>query len=389
MDRLKIGILSDKCAPFYIGGYEDRLWNLARILARRNDVEIATSLARPSTTIEGVNFRRCSPTAFQAPPPADRSLLHSALFAASLGSNPFRGRSPDVVIVESIPYLHLGTMTRWMRSARFKKILDVNEAWATYAYFSGVMERPGAWLLRRLLSQGISLADQVVSISDVTKRSLEVAYHAQNVKVVPMGLDWSLMPEASPSHDPRFDFVTLARLVGIKRVRDALKAYSILKSTRGWSGMAAVIGDGPERQNLERLAVSLGIESQVVFTGLVSASEKFRILRDSRVFVLASEREGFSLATLEAMACGLAPVVAEPDQSETFGVSHLVSVGSNGEGYPVGDSTALAGVLWRLLQDDSYRLRLGREALATSRLYGWDKIAEKLELDLRILCSNQ
>lgn len=389
MDRLRIGFLTDKSAPFYLGGYEDRIWNLALRLERRNDVSVATSLDEPRVARNGIEFYRCSPTIFQPPPPADRNLAHSAIYSVSLLSNPFHNRPLDVLVVESIPYLQLVTAARWIRNTPFKKVLDVNEAWSSYSYFSGLLERPGNWILRSSLARGIGWADMVASISNVTKRSLESSFHARNVQIVPMGIDPELVDVGSPAagSEPTYDFVTISRLVSIKRVHEFLSALSVLKSDFNWNGKAAVIGDGRQMSYLQRLAIDLGIAAQVCFMGMVPTEVKFRTLRASRVFVLCSEREGFSLATLEAMACGIPPIVARPPNEETYGVSDIVSSGRSGLEYNLGDVHGLARTMENLLTDEPRRKQLGDAARLTAGAYTWSRISDQFELELRRMCT--
>jgi glycosyltransferase involved in cell wall biosynthesis len=71
-----------------------------------------------------------------------------------------------------------------------------------------------------------------------------------------------------------------------------------------------VVGDGTDRERLERLAASLGLERQVRFLGAVDDATLKRVYASSDVFALPSVQEGFGLVYAEAMAHGLPCVIA-------------------------------------------------------------------------------
>jgi len=70
-------------------------------------------------------------------------------------------------------------------------------------------------------------------------------------------------------------------------------------------------GDGPERNSLEQLVKTLGIEKNVVFCGWVSHAETLKRLRSSDVLVFPSVRDFGGGVVFEALACGAVPVVAD------------------------------------------------------------------------------
>lgn len=70
-----------------------------------------------------------------------------------------------------------------------------------------------------------------------------------------------------------------------------------------------IAGDGPEKAALEKLVAELGLESQVMFCGMLKQKEVFKLMCSCDVFALCSDSETFGVVLIEAMACGL-PVVA-------------------------------------------------------------------------------
>jgi glycosyltransferase involved in cell wall biosynthesis len=107
---------------------------------------------------------------------------------------------------------------------------------------------------------------------------------------------------------------------------------------------ALLVGDGPQRDDLQQLAVSLGLEERVLLLGV--RRDIAEIVAASDVFVLASLNEGLSQAMLEAMALGV-PVVA----TDVGGTSDAVVAGRTGWLVMPGDSIGLATALSEALDD--------------------------------------
>ena len=73
----------------------------------------------------------------------------------------------------------------------------------------------------------------------------------------------------------------------------------------------AIIGDGPEKENLTKLVKELGIEKKVLFTGFIAREDVPKVYKDATIFAFASDTETQGLTVPEAMATGLPVVVAE------------------------------------------------------------------------------
>jgi len=118
------------------------------------------------------------------------------------------------------------------------------------------------------------------------------------------------------------DLILIGRLVAVKQVEVFLHVVRQVRQRRP-GVRARIVGDGPLRADLERLAGELGLTDAVVFTGQSEHVEEE--LRRARIFVLTSATEGVSLALLEAMMSGLPAVV--PDVGD---LRDLVQDGANG-----------------------------------------------------------
>jgi glycosyltransferase involved in cell wall biosynthesis len=116
-----------------------------------------------------------------------------------------------------------------------------------------------------------------------------------------------------------------------------------------------LVGDGPELPRYRKLAIELGIEAYVTFTGLLSNPTKLGVFDASDIYCQPSLwQEASSLAVLEAMSVKL-PVIA----SNTGGLPENVEDGRSGILVPVGDSEAICAALEKLLGDPDLRRSMG------------------------------
>lgn len=124
----------------------------------------------------------------------------------------------------------------------------------------------------------------------------------------------------------------------------------------------SLVGDGPQRADLERRTAELGLGANVTFAGFRSQDEVQEHLAAADVFVLPSFAEGVPVSLMEAMARST-PVVA----TNVGGVTELVRDGVNGLVVAPGDVDALVAALSRLADDATLRRSMGEEGVRTVR----------------------
>lgn len=145
-----------------------------------------------------------------------------------------------------------------------------------------------------------------------------------------------------------------------KRVRDLPRIGAALLA-RGVDLRLTVLGDGPERAELETaLAAALG-QSRVTMMGALAAHEVEVVLAATDVLLLPSNYEGLPLTLLEAMSQGVVPVVSDI----ASGVPELVEHERNGFRVPVGDVASFAEALATLASDRGRLAAMSEAARAT------------------------
>jgi glycosyltransferase involved in cell wall biosynthesis len=167
--------------------------------------------------------------------------------------------------------------------------------------------------------------------------------------------------------DGRFVVGWIGRMTGVKRTDDVLLAVRRLRDL-GVDALLCMVGDGPDRETVERRAQELGIVRECLFLGYQEDVARFYAAFDA--LILPSANEGTPVSAIEALAGGR-PVVA----TRVGGVPDVVRDGVDGFLVEPGDVDAMADRLARLAADPDLRRRMGevgassvRERYAVERL---------------------
>jgi phosphatidylinositol alpha 1,6-mannosyltransferase len=124
------------------------------------------------------------------------------------------------------------------------------------------------------------------------------------------------------------------------------------------NGYIALVGSGPAETELREQAERLNLGDKVAFLGYVRDADLLALRRSVEVFVIPSEADLQSLATMEAMACGL-PVIA----ANSYALPELAHQGENGYVFEPGNSDELASYLDELLADAALRAKMSEKSL--------------------------
>jgi glycosyltransferase involved in cell wall biosynthesis len=162
-------------------------------------------------------------------------------------------------------------------------------------------------------------------------------------------------------------FITVARLVHQKGVDLLLDAFArVADDLEDWS--LEIVGDGPLMDTLRTQAESLGISARVTFHGHIA--DPLPVMRKCRIFVLPSRFEGMPNALLEAMSCGLAPIVSNASPGPLETIRHAES----GLIFPTEDSIALADAMRKLALDDMLWARVSAASQVYIKEHEWPSV---------------
>lgn len=239
---------------------------------------------------------------------------------------------------------------------------------------------------RRMVVANISHADWVCSTSHVmAERTRQLYPPVQNLTVTPFGVDTDQFAPRPRSRDHSVITIgtvkTLAHKYGIDTLIEGFAHCRRLLHQRDLKLAERlrlrVVGGGPQRDELEKLAKQTGVAQVTRFIGPVDHGEVPDQLNQLDIYVAASrmDSESFGVAAVEASACGL-PVVV----SDAGGLPEVVVDGKTGLVVPHSDPAALAQALVRLTLDRQLRHALGVAGRQhVMHHYQWDENVSRME----------
>jgi len=370
---LKVLILYETVYPDFIGGVEHRNYELAAALCRRGHEVTLAGFCRPLPGIPPrLKVQSLGELGALYNAAGRRSTRKAIRFAFTVPRVDVRGF--DVVETANMPYVHILPLALKCALARRPLLVTWYEYWGDYwKGYVGRIKAPAYKAVEWLTGQ---LGTAVTATSELTRERLARNRRRGGVELVPCGIDVAAVHQAAAAgRGEGPPLIYAGRLLREKRIDLLLRAVAILAPNHP-GVLLTVFGDGPYRDALVRLADELGIADRVDFRGHVETSrEVWENLGRARIAVQPSEREGFGLFPLEAMAAGLPVVYCESPESA---IPELVRHGVEGRSCTP-EPEALAGALARLLADGEEWSRLHENALARAAAYDWDEIARRIE----------
>jgi glycosyltransferase involved in cell wall biosynthesis len=231
--------------------------------------------------------------------------------------------------------------------------------------------------LRWLIRWAARASAQAVAISTYTARELR-KFADVPIEVIPYTAELaptsSSVSRGSPSER---SILFVGRLIERKGVAHLIRALGTVRQTM--PARLIVVGEGPERAPLERLARELELADHVEFRGRVTDEALRDAYAAADVLALPSvldarqDTEGLGVVLLEAMNYSV-PVIA----SEIGGITDIVQHERTGLLVPPGDEAALASALTRVLSDGALAHSLGDGGRGLLRgTFSWDRIVDR------------
>lgn len=176
------------------------------------------------------------------------------------------------------------------------------------------------------------------------------------------------MENSSKEEDvPKLIFV--GRLEPVKRIDRILEAVATFQK-EGKSIQFIVIGDGSQRNELEKMAKTLDIADSVEFVGRVPHEKVPDHLNDSDVFVMSSRMENHPIALKEALACGTYAIA--PNKGR---IGEILEETSFGHLYTPANGESLTAALREVIESEAYRIK---PETGTPQIAGWRENAEAI-----------
>lgn len=152
----------------------------------------------------------------------------------------------------------------------------------------------------------------------------------------------------------------------------ALRAFNIVKRTFPGANLT-IAGVGPERQALEELAIRLGLETSITFTGHIDNESIAALYRIADVMVNPSLADNMPISILEALASGV-PIVS----TDVGGVPYMVEHGKTALLVPVQDPEAMARAILALLSDPAKAKQMRKAGIESLQQYTWPNVRDRL-----------
>ncbi len=216
----------------------------------------------------------------------------------------------------------------------------------------------------------------IVTLSESSRHELvhDLHFKADNVLVVPPGVDARFHPDPDVAKSPRPLVVAVGRLMPPKRFDELIRIVADVRG-RVPDIELAIVGDGVERASLRDLVASLELEDHVSFLGRIDDDELVDLYRRAWVLSSTSIAEGWGMTVTEAAACGTPAVVTDIS-------GHRDSVANGLSGLLSPTSRELTRHLTEVLTDADLRARLAEGARKHAAQFTWDATAANLFVPL-------
>ncbi|MBV41492.1 MAG: N-acetyl-alpha-D-glucosaminyl L-malate synthase BshA [Crocinitomicaceae bacterium] len=229
-----------------------------------------------------------------------------------------------------------------------------------------------------VIAHAINRSDAVTAVSESLRsdtlelfgvnRSIEVVNNFICARHFEKEADESFRQSIAPSGEPIIAHISNFRPV--KRLHDVLEVF--IRIRQKTAAKLLLVGDGPERSRIEKMAMTAGVDEDVICIGKIKNPVEPLLISD--LFLLPSETESFGLAALEALAASV-PVIA----SDSGGIPEVVEHGKSGYLAPVGDAQRMSDHALYLLQNPEEMSQFKRMAKDRSKDFQIEKILPNYE----------
>ena len=358
--------------PPHVGGLESHAQQWNEQLANRGyHITVATPLVTPNTETTETPLSNLTVHRFPAwqivtnyPIPKPWKSDFQGLIAT------VRGQSPDLIVSRTRFFL---TSLLARRVAR-----QTNTPWLHIEHGSDFVQSTNRIIAgaARLYDESagrlaLRSADRIVANSRASAQFVQKLAPTQKPTVIYRGVDQTKLnaitpnPQIRPAAGNQTVIVFNGRLISGKGIQDLLTAAYHLPPT---TYRLFIIGDGPERNALQKKSRSLGLQKQITFTGQLPWEQVISTLKVADIVVNPSYSEGLPSAIIEAALCAKAIVA-----TNVGGTPEIITNQHSGYLIPPRQPDVLASRLKQLIDHPQLRTRLGQAAHAQNQnRFNWD-----------------
>ncbi len=356
--KLKIAMICDWYLP-RIGGIEFQLRDLAlQLMSEGHEVQIITSTPGESNT-EGVLVHRLN-----TPRIPGLGLVWTPSAFKKIQSILTREQFDVVHCHTSVvtPLSYGGAYVS--QKMGFPTVLTCHSILRNFTKVLGALDKPFKWSKWPVLFS---------AVSGVAAKDVKSLVNEHTVHILPNGIEhseWKL-PESCRSKK-EVSIVTVLRLNQKKRAKALLRMIpEVLKALSPDTRVRfKIIGDGPQRSDLEKMVDRMSLRNVVELMGYQSKETIKKVFSDSDIFVLPTILESFSIAAYEARCAGL-PIIA----MQRSGVSEYIQCGR--EGILAGNDTEMANSIVQLIENHDLRSAIAKHNRETLPPVHWDDVIKK------------
>ena len=378
---MKIAYVYDRIYPYLKGGAEKRILEISEQLAERgHEVHLfgmkfwdgEDVFIKNGVFLHGV----CEPMEMYV---NGRRSIKEAIYFAYKVLSPMMKEDFDVINVSEFPYFSCFSAKIVSSLKRTPLVIIWHEVWDSYWY--EYLGKYKGFIGRTIERLTIRLPDKVLAISNMVRKDLiDIGVDARKIDVIYRGVNIKTHEIEEGS-----DIIYVGRLNEHKNVDYIVRAINLI--TKEIPDVRCfIIGDGPEREKLEKEVKKLNLHANIKFLGLLNTSDEvFAYLKSSKVFLFPSTREGFGSVIIEANACGL-PVIGIKHENNAS--EELITHGKNGFLVELSEKDVYEKTI-KLLKNENLRKEMSKYCLESVKKYDWDKIINEIERVYRELLNNR
>lgn len=189
----------------------------------------------------------------------------------------------------------------------------------------------------------------------------------KNISVIPNALNNTFRNVDLKERERTNKIIAVGRLAHQKHFSELIHIFSAIHDKApDWS--LEIIGNGPDKDRLQKLIDGLGLKSKVVLAPATSTIQE-KYLTGS-IYAMTSRYEGLPMVLLEAQACGL-PIISYDCKC---GPKDIINDGIDGYIIPMGNRQLFAEKLLELIKDQELRQRMGNAAVVSSKRFDEERI---------------